>query len=134
LDYPTNALRLVNAQSARTGALVPSSALTLWNVQPAQNDYAAQSGRVKVAMSSATPWPTSNGVLAEFVFQVQTGQTAQYRWPIWVSNVEVTDGGYDVQLLADAETFFIGRNPTPPNLSSTSGGWSSNGFSLSLSG
>ena len=54
LDYPTNALRLVNAQSARTGALVPSSAITLWNVQPAQNDYAAQNGQVRVAMSSAT--------------------------------------------------------------------------------
>ena len=106
----------------------------LWNVQPAQNDYAAQSGRVRVAMSSATPWPTNNGVLAEFVFQVQTGQTAQYRWPIWVTKVEVTDSGYDVQSLAEAEIFFIGRNPIPPNLSSTSGGLSSNGFSLSVTG
>ena len=85
-------------------------------------------------MSSATPWPTNNGVLAEFVFQVQTGQTAQYRWPIWVSNVEVTAGGYDVQSLAEAETFFIGRAPMPPNLSSASSGLSAEGFHLSLEG
>jgi hypothetical protein len=134
LDYPTNALRLLNAESQRTGPLVPASSLTVWNVAPAQTDYASQSGRVLMAMSSAAAWPTNEGVLAEFVFQVQTGQTAQYRWPIRVSNVEVTASGYDVQSLTDTEIFYIGRVPIPPNLNSTSVGLSANGFSLSLTG
>jgi hypothetical protein len=134
LHYPTNALRLVNAQSARTGALVPSSALTLWNVQPAQNDYAAQNGRVTVAMSSGTPWPTNNGGLAEFIFQVQSGQASQFCWPIQLSDLQLTSDGYDITHLAPAQICYVGRNPIPPNLSSTSTGLSSNGFSLSLTG
>jgi uncharacterized repeat protein (TIGR02543 family) len=134
LDYPTNALRLLNSQTQRTGSLVPTSALTVWNVAPAQTDYALQSGRVSLAMSSASVWPTNEGVLAELVFQVQTGQAAQYRWPVRISNVEVTDNGYDIQSLADETTHFIGRDPVPPNLRSTSGGLSSNGFGLTLSG
>src|SRR5262249_35133438 len=110
LDYPTNALRLLNSQSQQTGALVPGSAVSVWNVQPAQNNYTAQNGRVVFGTSSATSWPTNGGVLAEFVFQVQSSQVSQYRWPILLSSVELTADGYDVRDLSNAELFFIGRD------------------------
>jgi uncharacterized repeat protein (TIGR02543 family) len=134
LDYPTNALRLINSLSRRTGALVPSSAVTVWNVAPAQTDYAQQSGRITAGISSATAWPTNDGVLAELVFQVQAGQANQYRWPIRLNNMEVTPDGYDLQLLGSAETHFIGRDPVPASLGGVSSGITSEGFSISLSG
>ena len=124
----------MNAQSTRVGAIVPSSAVTLWNVQPAQNDYARQSGRVTVAMSSATPWPTTNGVLAEFTFEVQAGQAQQYRWPVQVSGMQLTSDGYDNLPLAPAQICFIGRDPIPASLDSASGGLSGDGFKVSLTG
>jgi hypothetical protein len=134
LDYPTNALRLLNALSLQTGSLVPASAVSVWNVQPAQNNYALQNGKVAFVASSATQWASNNGILAEFVFQVQAGQAAQYRWPIHVSDLELTADGYDVRTVSETEIFFIGRDPLPPNLSATSGGLSSNGFRLWLTG
>src|SRR5439155_25905528 len=108
MTYPTNALRLANAQSARAGAMVPSSAVTLWNVQPAQNDYALQNGRVTVAMISATSWPTNNGIVAELTFQVQPGQSDQYFWPVQVSGVQLTSNGYVILPLAAAQIYFTG--------------------------
>jgi len=134
LEYPTNALRLINSQSQRAGAMVPSSAVTLWSVAPSQTDYVVQSGRASAAISSATAWPTNEGVLAEFVFQVQESQTSEYRWPIQVNNVEVTPDGYDVQSLGTAETFFIGRNPSPASLNPASSDMTAGGFSLVFSG
>jgi choice-of-anchor C domain-containing protein len=133
LDYPTNALRLVNSQSTRSGAIVPSSAVTLWNVQPAQTDYALQSGRVHVAMSSATPWPTNNGVVAEFTFQAQSGATDQYCWPIQVSGMQLTADGYDIYQVSSAQICFIGRDPVRPSLTAASTSWSADGFRFTLS-
>jgi uncharacterized repeat protein (TIGR02543 family) len=132
LDYPTNALRLLNSLSLQTGSLVPASAVSVWNVQPAQNNYTVQNGKVSFVASSATQWSLNNGILAEFVFQVQPGQVAQYQWPIRVSDLELTADGYDVRALSESEIRFIGRDPIPPSLDSTSSGWSSNGFRLSL--
>jgi len=134
LDYPTNALRLLNSLSLQTGSLVPGSAVSVWNVQPAQNNYTLQSGQVSFVASSATQWAAKNGVLAEFVFQVQPGQTAQYRWPVRLSDLELTADGYDVRPVPQSEIYFIGRDPIPPDLSPASGSLTSNGFSLSLSG
>ncbi len=134
LDYPTNALRLVNSQSTQTGAMVPAGAVTLWNVQPAQNNYALQTGRVSVAMSSATVWPTNSGVLAQFTFQVQPGQSSQYCWPIQLSGLEVTSDGYDIRQLPATQMCFIGRDPLPANLSANSSGLSVDGFKVTLSG
>jgi uncharacterized repeat protein (TIGR02543 family) len=133
LDYPTNALRLVNAQSARSGPIA-ASALAVWNVQPAQNDFTVQNGSVVAALSSATPWPTNDGVLAEFVFQVQAGETGQYRWPIQLSGMELTADGYDVRDLADSGMYFIGRDPVPPTLTYVPTSMGSTGFSLTLAG
>ena len=134
LDYPTNALRLLNGQSQHTGSLVPASAVSVWNVQPAQNNYTVQNGQVSFAAASPGPWPASNGVLAEFVFQVQPGQAGAYRWPIHLSGLELTPDGYDVRDLADSELYFIGRDPLPASLSASASGVASDGFHLSLNG
>jgi hypothetical protein len=134
LNYPTNALRLINSQSQRTGALVPGSAVAIWNVAPAQNNYPAQDGRVLAALSSATPWPTNSGVLAEFTFQVQPGQSDQYSWTVSIGNMEITDNGYEVLALSDAQLSFIGRESLPPRLTSASAAMSPGGFELSLTG
>src|SRR6185437_3809237 len=134
LDYPTNALRLVNAQSEQPGPIA-ANAVAVWNVQPAQNDFIVQNGRVVAALSSATPWVPNNGVLAEFLFQVQPGETTQYRWPIHLSGMELTSAdGYDVRDLADSELFFIGRDPVPPSLTYTPPAAGTTGFSLTLTG
>jgi hypothetical protein len=108
--------------------------VSVWNMQPAQNDYTVQSGRVSFGASSAGAWPTSNGVLAEFVFQVQAGQTAQYRWPIHLSRTELTADGYDVRALADSEIYFIGRNPNPPSIGVSALRRAADGLHLSLVG
>jgi hypothetical protein len=133
LDYPTDALRLVNAQSERTGVLVPAAtAVTVWNVKPAQNDFALQSGTVLAAVSSPTVWPTNNGVLAEFTFQVQAGEPARYRWPIHLGAVEISDTGYEIRTLADSTAYFLGRDPVPPSLGATSAALTQDGLSLTL--
>ncbi len=119
VEYPTNALKLTNAQSHRTGTMVPASAVSVWNVAPAQTDYAAQNGRVLLAISSAVPWPTTNGVIAEFTFEVQPGQVDQFRWPIKLSNLEITKDGFNNRQLPAAEIFFTGRDPHPAVLAST---------------
>jgi hypothetical protein len=134
LDYPTNALRLLNSQSHRAGSLVPGGAVAVWNVQPAQNDYSIQSGRVPFGVSSATQWPTNNGVLAEFTFQVQSGQTAQYRWPIHLTGIELTADGYDILQLPDAQISLIGRDPNPPSLGAAAAGVAQDGFHMILGG
>jgi uncharacterized repeat protein (TIGR02543 family) len=131
LDYPTNALRLVSSLSLQTGSLVPANAAFVWNVQPGQNNYSLQNGRVSFVASSATQWPANNGILAEFVFQVQPGQTAQYQWPIRVSDLELTADGYDVRPVPPDEIYFIGRDPLPPDLTPT---LNANGLSLTLAG
>jgi uncharacterized repeat protein (TIGR02543 family) len=134
LEFPTNALRLVNAQSQKTGPLVPASAFSVWNVTPAQNNYTVQDGRVSVGISTPTVWPTNNGVLAEFTFMAQPEQTLQYRWPISVEGMEITEDGYGMQSLGGAESYYFGRDQIPPTLSPASVTLSSTGLSLTLAG
>jgi hypothetical protein len=90
LEYDTDAVRLLDAQSRRVGSLVPPGAVAVWNVMPAQTDFALQNGRVLLAAGSAIPWPASDGVLAEFTFQAQPGITAQHLWPITVKQIEIS--------------------------------------------
>jgi hypothetical protein len=108
LDYPTNAVRLVGALSLRTGAIVPSDTLAIWNVSPSQNDFAAQDGHVVVAFSGAQPWPLSNGAVSEFTFAVQPGVLTQARWPIRVRDIEVTSNGFENAVVAAAEVSLTG--------------------------
>jgi hypothetical protein len=134
LEYPVEALRLLNPQSHRVGEVVPASAVAVWNVAPAQNDYALQSGAVLLAVSSALSWPASDGTVAEFTFQVQEGQTGRYQWPIRVSQAEVSADGYDMAALADATLYFVGRDPLPPQLTPVSAGLGEDGFGFSFPG
>jgi formylglycine-generating enzyme required for sulfatase activity len=110
LDYPADALRLLNPQAHRLGPTVAADS-ALWNVAPS---YEAQTGRVSVAAISANPWTLTSGVLAEFTFQVQAGALGQGRWPLQLSAVEVAGkNGYDVRTLPGAT---LGLNPPPPRL------------------
>lgn len=125
LDYPTNALRLVNAQSHRAGAMVPAQTLSIWNVAPAQNNFSTQNGHVTFAASSPGKWPASNGVLAEVTFTVQATASGQYLWPLTLRSSEVTPDGYANRQLVTVGGAFIGRDPLPGSIAGA--GTSENG-------
>lgn len=134
LDYPTNALRLLNPQSHHVGAIVPSGAVAIWNVRPSQNNYATQIGRLIAGVSSATQWASNNGVVAQFVFEIQPGQAQLYRWPIRVSRMQLTTDGYEVRSLPDAEISFVGRDPLPATINAGGSRFSGAGFSFPVTG
>jgi hypothetical protein len=118
LSYSTNALRLQNSSSFHTGPLVPNGTLTMWNVSPSQNNFAVQNGNITFVTSSATSWPDSNGVLAEFTFNIQGGATSQHLWQLTINNAETTASGFDNQLLPAAGSAFVGRSPVGGRFSS----------------
>jgi hypothetical protein len=111
MDYPTNALRLVALQSLRLGALVPGNALAVWNVSPLQNNLVAQDGHIGFAVSSASPWQLSNGVLAELTFQVQPGATNRFSWPLTLRGCELTGNGYGNRFIVGNGARLIARSP-----------------------
>ena len=92
---------------------MPGGALAVWNVSPLQNNFAIQDGHLSVAVSSAAPWPASNGVLAEITFQVQTSATNQYAWPLVLRGCEITPDGFANRFLLPSGAVFISRNPLP---------------------
>jgi hypothetical protein len=118
LQYPTNALKLESSAAHRTGVIVPANAAVLWNVAPAQNDYAAQSGIVSVAVTSDRSWTTNVGALAEFEFTVQEGADDQFRWPITISAIEVSSG-FDLIGISGAELLYLGRAAIAPAFTAT---------------
>jgi hypothetical protein len=91
--------------------MVPSGSAAVWSLSSAA-DFAAQNGSIALAVSSATPWPTNNGVLARFVFTVQPGATTRYGWPISVPSVELSRDGFTTDTLGAALWTFIGHAPT----------------------
>ena len=115
LNYPVDALRLTDATSHGKGELVPDGSIVLWNVAPSQNDYANQSGSISFVTSGSSTWPEvdQGGVIAEFVFKVQAGASAQLLWPIQLSGVEVpSEDGFDIFTPADSEIEFNGAPTT----------------------
>ncbi len=112
LEYPVEALRLLNENSHYPGPLQPASALQVWSLGPAQEAYNNQSGTVAFAAGSANTWPGSGqgGVVAEFVFTVQPGASAQGIWPIRLVELELsTEDGLSItpgNLLGSA---FVGQ-------------------------
>jgi hypothetical protein len=112
LHYPTNALRLIDSQSLHTGAIVPRSAAVLWNISPGQTDFLSQDGKVEIAISTANPWNAVNGIVAEFVFQIQPGAANELNWPIIVANGELASGS-QVQPVSGTEFMLQGRAPVP---------------------
>jgi hypothetical protein len=115
LEYPTAALRIAGPSAHTLGPIVPGNAAAVWNVSPA-NEYARQDGQVTLAVSSALAWAVNTGVLAEVTFEVQPGATNQYSWPLTLSNVEVTELGYN-RSLAAADGAFVSREARPASLS-----------------
>ncbi|MHB8519340.1 MAG: LamG-like jellyroll fold domain-containing protein [Limisphaerales bacterium] len=112
VNYPTNALRLLDTQSYHAASLVPVDAFIVWNVAPQQTNYGAQSGRISFAATSPTIWSSTNGLVAELNFQVQPLAATQYRWPVTLTDVEVTaDNGFDNYTLPGSQAFVIGRDP-----------------------
>ncbi|MHB9006333.1 MAG: cohesin domain-containing protein [Limisphaerales bacterium] len=136
LDYPTNALWLKNAQAHRVGALVPGTAVALWNVAPAQNNYAVQNGHVSMAVSGATAWPSSNGVLAELAFDVLANVEQQIEWPLHLSMAEVATEGFDIRSLADLTLLLWSTEiqPVPADFDLGATGPTPEGFELSFQG
>jgi hypothetical protein len=134
IEYPVEALRLLNEEAHRVGAMVPADAAALWNLAPHQTDYEMQSGRLTLGVSHAEPWPQTSGVLAELTFEVQPGQTAQARWPIRINAIEVTPDGFDLVPLSLATVHFIGRDPFPPIIEPRSMGLTPEGFGFNVTG
>jgi hypothetical protein len=114
--------------------MAPLNAVAVWNVAPDQNNYITQTGRVSLAVSSATAWPSRNGVLAEFTFQVQPGVASRARWLIRLSAVEITENGFDNRSLPDSALEFITQVAGPFRLDATGTRFTANGFSLMLTG
>jgi hypothetical protein len=110
LRYPPEALRLLNAQSLRAGPIVPLGAVTAWSIAPAQTNFTLQTGRLIFAASSPTPWPTNEGVVAEMIFQVQSGATNLPAWPLYLESFELTPDGYEIVAPARVGSVFIGRD------------------------
>jgi hypothetical protein len=115
LSYPVAALRLDSAAAHHAGAIVPANAMTLWNLSPGQNDYATQDGTISLAVSTDNVWATNSGVLAEFAFTVQPGATNNYRLPIQISSVELSNG-YLVDDAASSQISVFGRSAAPATL------------------
>jgi hypothetical protein len=109
VDYPTDALRLVDSGSHTSGPMIPASTFaSIWNVSPSRNNYVTQNGRVSFAASSASLPSGGSGALAVLTFQVQPGAAGQALWPLTLRNCEVTSGGFAVRSLPSADLMFHG--------------------------
>lgn len=129
LQYPIEALRLDDAAAHKTGEIVPSKSLALWNVAPAQNDYSGQNGTISLAVTSDAPWATNNGALAEFNFTVQSGATNQSSWSLSLTALELSSG-FDLVPVPSSDLALSSRSPLRPVLG---GGFKTNGiFELSF--
>lgn len=137
LNYPVEALRLTGAQAYQKGAIVPATASVLWNLSPGQNSLETQDGQISFAASSAESWPASNGVVAQFTFEVQSEVTALEAWPLSVTGMDVTSDGYDQRTLADVTVNLRGSTPvivTEPEFLLSGTHWDGVVFVLSVRG
>lgn len=116
LKYPVEALKLESASAQAVGSLVPTGAVALWNVSPAQNNYATQDGTVSFAVSSAGIWPGNVGVLARLTFTVQAGASARYGWPVIVENFEISHDGFATEFVGNGLWTFTGHAATGAEL------------------
>ena len=119
LEYPTELLRLKDKSSHAPGEIVAGNAAAIWNVSPAQTDYASQDGTLAMAVSSPEPWTVKDGVLAELTFKVQDGANLN-KAVLALSEVEVTPDGFDNRML-DGLDFNVGsggdvKQPNAPVL------------------
>jgi hypothetical protein len=87
-----------------TGTLIPGDALPIWNTGV---------GTVTLAAIRATVWPTTNGVAAVLTFIPTGGFTAQAKWSLGLSPVEVTGSGFDIRSLDSVATDVYSVTPPP---------------------
>jgi hypothetical protein len=102
VQYPAELLRLKDRTSHGAGEMVAGNAAAIWNVSPAQTDYASQDGTLAMAVSSPEPWTVKDGVLAEISFDVEAGADLN-KAVLTLSEVEVTPDGFDNRMLAGLE-------------------------------
>jgi hypothetical protein len=126
LRYDPIALRPRSVTDLRLGALVPASALVLWN--PATDSaVSAASGVIRFAAATARSWPTDEGLLAEVQFEVQSAAGERVLWPIVLERFELTRSGYDLVSGAVGTLNFKGRDVRPlqlhPLARQSDGGW-----------
>jgi len=132
LDYPADALRLIDTSSLQLGATFPPGTAAAWHVFP-DDDFGNQSGRLSLAISRSTALLSVNGNLADITFQVESGADSQHLWPVTLSRVEVTRKGYELNTLQTFGMHFEGREPSAPEL--TLFGFNEQGeFQFNLSG
>ena len=110
LEYPAELLRLKDKSSHAPGEIVAGNAAAIWNVSPAQTDYAKQDGTLAMAVSSPEPWTVKDGVLAEISFDVQDGADLPQA-VLALSQVEVTPDGFDNRMLTGS-SFNVGSGET----------------------
>jgi len=65
-------------------------------------------------------WNANTGPIAEFTFEVQASAAGQYQWPISVTDVVVSENGFNNQSFLPGTAIFIARNPIAPTLGSVS--------------
>jgi hypothetical protein len=104
LNYPGTALRLIEPDGHRAGAMVPAGALSLWNPVPAE-------GRISAAFSATQPWQQTSYVAAEFTFEVLAAAAGATSWPVVVTDAEVTsEDGFEV-LSLEGSSLALGALP-----------------------
>jgi hypothetical protein len=104
----------------------------MWNLSPNQ-DYTAQNGTIHFGASTASPWSTSSGAVAELTFTVLNGAASKYAWPIRLVSAEA-GSGIDVIPLASAELVLTGRDAVSAEFDSASISATSGSFQLNLTG
>jgi hypothetical protein len=133
LEYPATALHLENSSTHRIGSLVPATALTVWNVAPAQTDYVNQNGTLYAAFSNPTAWSANSGELAAFTFTVLGGAASQTAWSLRVSGGELSDG-FGTASIPGGELVLKGDLPIPAQLGGATYNAQTGFFSLHLNG
>src|SRR5204862_7037789 len=80
-------------------------------VSPLLNILVVQLGQLGFAVSSASTWKLSNGVLAELTFKVQPGATNRLSLPLILRGCELTANGYGNRFVVGNGARLIARSP-----------------------
>jgi hypothetical protein len=111
LRYPPDALKLADTTAYVKGAIVPSEAVVVWNLNEAQ-------GTINMAASSPNKWSTANGVLATLTFTVLQGLGSGTDWPLILEAQEISQNGYDNRLFGSQAAGFAAAQFVRPQIAS----------------
>jgi hypothetical protein len=123
IEYPAAALQEAGHAN---GPFVPGGVVSLWNAE--------EPGVVVFAASGAWDWTQGGGLLAELVFNVLPGITAQTSWPISLIAVEVTADGFENRTLATRGATVGGETVAHPRIIVGESGMVSAGFEVVFQG